>query len=103
MLHNFIIDVFYTWNCIASNESMYCKEITAKPNVMLKSLKRYITQHLFFLLMIPLCSGYNIPTIASGTYGSGWKHDSNGNIKADPSRGVTLQHLEELKTKHNTH
>lgn len=31
----------------------------------------------------------DIPTIASGTYGSGWKHDSNGNIKADPSRGVT--------------
>ena len=67
------------------------------------AFKRYIELLLFSLLVILVCSGYNIPMIASGTYGSGWKHDSNGNIKADPSRGVTSQHLEELKTKHNTH
>lgn len=64
--------------------------------------ERYIVLLLFSLLVILVCSGHNIPMIASETYGSGWKHDSNGNIKADPGRGVTSQHLEELKTKHNT-
>ena len=66
------------------------------------AFKRYIELLLFSLLVILVCSGYNIPMIASGTYGSGWKYNGSGNIKADPSRGVTSQHLEELKTKHNT-
>ncbi len=64
--------------------------------------ERYIALLLFSLLVILVCSGHNIPTIAYGTYGNGWKYDGYGNIKSDPSRGVTSQHLEELKTKHNT-
>ena len=51
--------------------------------------ERYIVLLLFSLLVILVCSGHNIPTIASGTYGNGWKYDGSGNIKSDPSRGVT--------------
>lgn len=51
--------------------------------------ERFIVLLLFSLLVILVCSGHNIPTIAYGTYGNGWKYDGSGNIKSDPSRGVT--------------